>query len=83
MKQGRLPERTMIFCLTWPSGPSWFSTWRRSCQMAMRSTGWLRSGRVSIMPGPRAITLAVSRPVPRSNIVASMVRMYVTDVTLP
>ncbi len=69
----------------WTVLPTTSSVWRMSwsSQVAFRSTGRSRAGRISRTPGPRATTVASFLSWPSSKIAASVVRIVMTDWTLP
>ncbi len=81
-KKGRVPVRVTCFCWSFPSGPATFTMISSFCHTATRSTGSLRSGRVSSWPGPRARMSARSIPFPRSYSVAETVITCVTELTV-
>ena len=82
MKQGRLPVRTMIFCLILPLEPVRFGP--QAYLARWRFDHWLASARLSFK-STRAVAAisAESKPLPLSYIVASRVRIWVIDLILP
>ncbi len=81
MNSGLPVSVTVLVGWLLPSNSVRMTRW--SCQIALRSTGLSRLGRVSSTPGPRATIVALSFTLPSSKIVASIVRIVVTEPGLP